>query len=71
MDVFVFVLAIVAIGTAGGIIKEAMKNNRKAGGQTQQEQEGRIETLEERVATLERIVTDEKYHLSREIDTLK
>lgn len=71
MDVFVFVLAIVAIGTAGGIAKEVLRQKRNTGGSTQQEHDARISTLEERVATLERILTDEKHHLRREIDTLK
>lgn len=71
MDVFVFVLAIVFIGTVGGLLKEALKQKNKASSKTERDHETRINTLEERVATLERIVTDEKYHLRREIDTLK
>lgn len=70
MDVFVFILLIVLIGTVGGIVKEVMRNKRKLNATSGQWKDERIEALEERVATLERILTDDKERLRREIDDL-
>lgn len=71
MEVFEFVLAIIFIATVGGIAKEALRYKHKAASSKQSDQKDeRIEALEERVATLERILTDDKERLRREIDDL-
>ena len=71
MDVFVFVLAIIAITTIGGLIKEQMKQRRKADNAMGVDQQARIDKLEARVATLERILTDDKSQLRQDIDALR
>lgn len=71
MDVFVFVLAIIAITTIGGLIKEQMKQRRKADNAMGVNQQARIDKLEARVATLERILTDDKSQLRQDIDALR
>ncbi|MEP4545198.1 MAG: hypothetical protein ABJ000_03405 [Saccharospirillum sp.] len=71
MDVFVFILAIIAITTIGGLIKEQMKQRRKADNAMGVDQQARIDKLEARVATLERILTDEKSQLRQDIDALR
>lgn len=70
MDVFTFVLAIVALSIIGGLIKEVIRARQKGSKHQYTDQQARIETLEERVATLERILTDERENLKREIDGL-
>lgn len=71
MDVFVFILAIIAITTIGGLIKEQMKQKRKADNAMGVDQQARIDKLEARVATLERILTDDKSQLRQDIDALR
>jgi len=70
VDVFIFVLLIVLIATVGNIIREVLRNKRKIEANNSQWKDERIEALEERVATLERILTDDKERLKREIDSL-
>ncbi|MHA7879668.1 MAG: hypothetical protein ACX931_07745 [Saccharospirillum sp.] len=70
MDVFTFVLAIVALSIIGGLVKEVIRARQKGNKQQVTDHQVRIETLEARVATLERILTDEKETLKREIDDL-
>lgn len=73
MPTSVMVIAIVSI--VGGLLYAAYeqhvklqmkKQNTKVDGQIQQE----LDTLKERVAVLEKIVTDEKYDLKQKIDSL-
>jgi uncharacterized protein YceH (UPF0502 family) len=70
MDVFVFVLAIITVTTIAGLIKEKMKQRRKVDNAVGADQQARINKLEERVATLERILTDDKSRLKQDIDAL-
>jgi cell division protein FtsB len=71
MDVFVFVLAIIAITTVGGIYREKMKNEAKAAKhQNNGELDARFADMEERIQTLERIVTDQKTQLKDKIEAL-
>jgi len=71
MDVFVFVLAIIFITTIGGLAREYMKNKTKQARSVPTEDNARRFTqLEERVQTLERIVTDQKSQLSEKINSL-
>jgi hypothetical protein len=71
MDVFVFVTAIVGIGTFGGIIREVIKNDaKKHKNQNSEEVNARFEEMEQRIQTLERIVTDQKSQLKEKINSL-
>ncbi|MEJ2046019.1 MAG: hypothetical protein P8X74_21845 [Reinekea sp.] len=70
MDVFVFVLAIVAIGCFTGIYKERLKNQAKIAKYQNADVEERFREMEERIQTLERIVTDQKSQLRDKIDAL-
>ncbi|XOV87488.1 MAG: hypothetical protein ACFHX7_21475 [Pseudomonadota bacterium] len=74
MHVFEMVVWIVVVACATGVISEYLKTKRKLGGTSNEDLDDamdRIDELEERVRVLERLVTDDKYHLSREIDGLK
>ncbi len=72
MDVFVFIIAIIGITTLGGLIREKIKNDAKrAGNSNNDAYEQRFVQMEERIQTLERIVTDQKTQLREKIDSLK
>lgn len=87
-----FVLAIIAIGTFGGILKTAIRakhgspdrpsrRERRHGPEDSGEVErlkaenarltDRLEASEDRLAVLERIVTDKSYSLASEIEALR
>lgn len=66
-----FVLCIVAIGCATAVLSDyfksrAQKDKHRAGEETL----AHLEALEERIRVLERIVTEKKVDLKREIDRL-
>ncbi len=69
-----FVITIVAIVLFAGILKEYMRNRRDEEDPKRDEEWhstlARLEELEERVRVLERIVTDPRDHLKREINRL-
>ena len=74
MPTYQFIIAIVAI--VGGLsyaayelhVKSQLKSKRSSKGD--EELKSEIAQLKERVAVLEKIVTDEKYNLRKEIDSL-
>ena len=72
MDVFTFVIIIVIVGCGTGVITEYLKNKREnaefEGDESVYEE---LEQLRARVEVLEAIVTDEKYNLKKEIDSLE
>ena len=72
MDVFTFVIIIVIIGCGTGVLTEYFKTKREseefAG---DEELFNELESLRARVEVLEAIVTDEKYHLKKELDQLE
>jgi hypothetical protein len=72
MNSMFFVVCIVAIVFAAGLAKEWMKLKAKKGEQSTGPDEylAQIETLEERIRVLERIVTEKKFDLKSEIDKL-
>jgi hypothetical protein len=73
MDVFVFVIIVVFIGCASGVANTYMKNQRELR-QQQRPSDAAMAELDElrgRIETLEKIVTDEKYQLSRELTALE
>jgi len=69
MSPFVFVLGIIVVTVLANLYREHMrlKASQIEGGSATQ---ARIDALEERVRTLEKIVTDEGYDLKREFDRL-
>ncbi|TCS43800.1 hypothetical protein [Reinekea marinisedimentorum] len=67
---FWFVLGILSIVTVGRLASESMKTKRKLAEGASEEQQARMNELEERVKTLERIVTDKRTKLADEIDSL-
>jgi hypothetical protein len=69
MDIFVFILAIVALGIVGDVVKKGMHNKSK-NALTDDESRARFKALEDRIETLERIVTDQKTELKQKIDSL-
>lgn len=72
MDVFTFVIIIVIIGCGTGVLTEYFKNKREASAtELDEEAYEELDRLRERVEVLERIITDEKYHLKKELDQLE
>ena len=80
MNAFEFVLAIVLIVTIGSVIRSRQggghrrnrdRDDRHAAAQPDTATAERIETLEERVAVLERIVTDRGYELRQKFRDLE
>lgn len=72
MGVFEMVVVVVAIGCGAGVINNYLRNKRL-------EQESRthpdvleeLEDVKRRLAALEAIVTDDRYHLKQELDRLE
>lgn len=72
MDVFTFVVIIVTIGCGAGVLTEYLKTKRKtAAFEVDESLTEELERLRARVEVLEAIVTDEKYNLRKEIDSLE
>jgi hypothetical protein len=74
MSTLFYVVCIVAIVFTADTIQKYLKvKNEKKEGQDPELEEtlAQIERLEERIKVLERIVTENKYDLSREISNLK
>ncbi|MFQ3229964.1 hypothetical protein [Reinekea sp.] len=69
MDIFVFILAIVALGIIGDVVKKNINSKDKTVS-LDEESRARFEDLEQRIITLERIVTDQKTQLKQTIDSL-
>jgi polyhydroxyalkanoate synthesis regulator phasin len=69
MDIFVFILGIVALGIIGDVVKKSMDSKSK-NALSDDEARSRFAELEQRVETLERIVTDQKTQLKQTIDSL-
>ncbi len=72
MDVFTFVIIVVLIGCGSGVINNYMKNQRNKNKLTVDEDaQQELAELRERIEILEKIVTDEKYQLQRDLDHLE
>jgi len=78
MDVFTMVVAIVLISTLGAALKRWLKLSEQRAGlrlngmaDYSDAQQREIDSLRERVATLEAIVTDPSFELRRKIEALK
>jgi len=71
-NTFFFVLCIIAIVMCANIIQTYLKQrNRKPEVDTELEETlAKIDVLEERIQVLERIITENRFDLKREIDKL-
>jgi len=71
MEVFPFIVAIVAITTVGGLLRQLIQSRTpKHQAASEQDNDLRFKEMEERIQTLERIVTDQRSSLRSEIDSL-
>jgi NADH:ubiquinone oxidoreductase subunit 3 (subunit A) len=72
MNVFTFVVCIVAIGGATSIINQYLRTrtDREEKSGRYEEAVSELQALEDRIRVLERIVTENKYDLKREINKL-
>ena len=70
MHVFEFVILITIIGGSIHLAKVWIRRNASAKSARTETLEDEVDALRERVETLERIVTDDKYGLDREIEKL-
>ena len=71
MDVFLFVILITIIGGSIHLTKLWIRRRAKGYGVRAESLEREVDELRERVEALERIVTDDKYALDREIEKLE
>lgn len=74
MGVFDMIVVVVVVGCITGVISDYLKNKRKAGDIVNEDLADaldRIDDLEDRIKVLERVVTDDKYDLGRQIDELR
>ena len=69
----VFILAVIALSLGYALVKNWMSRQPQAATDANEEADemlSRIDQLEERIRVLERIITDGKYDLKEEIDSL-
>lgn len=71
MDIFLFVIVITIIGGSIHLTKLWIYGRAKGYGVRAESVESEVDELRERVEALERIVTDDKYTLDREIEKLE
>ena len=73
MDFFTFVFLVVVVGCLVGVysIWQDGQNKRRNNDGDVDNVSGEIDALRERIQVLEEIVTDQKYQLRRELDTLE
>lgn len=71
-NVFTFVLLLVAIVSFAKIVQSYIerKQEKDTSGEDIEGTLARIDALEERIRVLERIITENRYDLKREIDSL-
>lgn len=72
MDVYTFIILVVLIGCGSGVLNNYMRQRRRKNEtivdeDTQQE----LMELRERIEILEKIITDEKYQLQRDLNQLE
>ena len=71
-SVFVMVVLIVLISTSAGVVNNYLKTKRLAAkAAPSDDMLAEIDQLRERIEVLEKIVTDDKYHLNKELDRLE
>lgn len=69
---FVFVIIIVAMAMCANVIQTWLKQKKRTPENNQELEDtlGKIDRLEERIQVLERIITENRFDLSKEIDSL-
>jgi len=69
---FVFVIIIVAMAMCANIIQTWLKRKKRTPENNQELEDtlGKIDRLEERIQVLERIITENRFDLRKEIDSL-
>lgn len=71
-SVFVMVVLIVLISTSAGVVNNYLKTKRLAAKAAPgDDMLAELDQLRERVEVLEKIVTEDKYHLNKELDRLE
>jgi len=72
MNVFVFVATIVAIVCTADTIQKIykMRNSKRDSDASHDEEMAKLDQLEDRIRVLERIVTEDRHDLRREINSL-
>ncbi len=75
MDLWTMIVLVVLIGTGAGVISDYLKTQRVKVSKLADVDDGHLQAelqaLRDRVAVLEKIVTDERYELSRELNALE
>jgi hypothetical protein len=72
MDVYTMVVIIVAFSCGAGVVNNYLKTRRLELKQAPSaDVDAEVESLKQRVAVLEEIVTDDRYRLNRELDQLE
>ena len=72
-EVFVFVIIVVIISCGTGVVNNYLKNQRERNltGEEDEAVYQELAVLRERIEVLEKIVTDEKYQLERDLNRLE
>ncbi|MFK7913613.1 MAG: hypothetical protein AB8B93_06835 [Pseudomonadales bacterium] len=71
MSVFTMVVWIVVVGCLSGIVHDYLKTRRLEARSNTNMDQREFDALKERVSVLEKIVTDERYDLRRELNQLE
>ena len=73
MSLWDMIVLVVLIGCGSGVLMEYLKGRRSALEESAPNDDvyDEVEMLRERVEVLEKIVTDERFHLEREINQLE
>ncbi len=73
MELWTMIVLIVLIGCGTGVLNEHFKTRRKELEHSSPDDDvyDEVEMLRERIEVLEKIVTDERYHLEKEISQLE
>jgi hypothetical protein len=71
-NTFVFVIIIVAMAMCANVIQTWLKQKKRTPENNQELEDtlGKIDRLEERIQVLERIITENRFDLRKEIDSL-
>ena len=71
-DVFIMVIVIVALSIGAGMFRDYQKTQRQVRRNEDSDDvlRSELQALQKRVVVLEEIVTDSKYQLNRELDSL-
>ena len=74
MNIFAFVVTVVAIGCTTALLSQYMKyrarNRKHDEGESGSDMQQKLDDLEERIRVLERIITEEKVDLKEQINRL-